>query len=91
MSSSTKLPQKTGAVGSKRLWNETHVGLRAKEFMAFIDTLPKPQRDELWRARLELVAARLKERCSHIPWYQERAKDDPDYWMRVAASEVHAV
>ena len=30
------------------------------------------------------VAQLLKERCSHIPFYAERAAKDPKYWMKSA-------
>lgn len=91
MSNSTNLQSGHVPAKTSALWNEKHVALPGPEFEAFSRTLPDPDRWALWSARLELVAERLKERCSHIPWYQERAKADPDFWRGLAGSAVHAV
>ena len=40
-----------------------------------------------WEAQLQRAAQRLKERYSHMPFYAAKAKNDPDYWIRLAGSE----
>jgi hypothetical protein len=41
-------------------------------------------------AHLQQVAERLKERYSHIPFYAEKAKRNPEYWRDSADSAVNA-
>ncbi len=36
------------------------------------------------RERLLLVSQRLKELYSASPYYQQREKDDPDFWLGMA-------
>ena len=69
-----------------------HAFLPAEEFEAiqFSDLSPEDSR-RLMDMRLELVAQRLKERCSHMPFYQEKEQRDPNCWRTLAASAVHAI
>lgn len=41
------------------------------------------------KARRQRAARRLKEHLSQVPFYAERAKNNPDYWLDLAASAVN--
>jgi len=43
--------------------------------------LPGPERE-----RCEQASERLKKRLSSVPFYRERAKEDPLYWQKLYAS-----
>lgn len=45
-----------------------------------------PAEREARLTRRRLVAERLKQLRGSSPLYQAKAKDDPDYWLRLAAS-----
>ena len=44
----------------------------------------------LGRLQLREAARALKERYSSVPFYAERAKNNPQYWRDLALSAVHA-
>lgn len=44
----------------------------------------------LGRLQLRAAAQALKERYSSVPFYAERAKNNPQYWRDLALSAVHA-
>lgn len=50
------------------------------------DCKTREEREE----HLQQVAECLKGWYSHIPFYAERAKNNPGYWRHLAASEVNA-
>lgn len=72
-------------------WKPEDAALPEEAFEALRRSLPEPERRALTRARLELVAQRLKERLSHKPWYRERAESDPGFWNTLAASRFNDV
>lgn len=45
-----------------------------------------PQRVAEWEAQLQKAAKRLEAQLSDKPFHAERAKADPNYWRRLAAS-----